>query len=1169
MHKKTLYKDILREIKKTLGRFISIVLLIAIGVLAFTGLRITGPDMLYTTADYMEEFTVADAIIQSTYGLNKEDVAVLEQLENVAVHEFAYQQDVFIAKEQRVMRVHSLTEELTTFDVKSGRLPIGANEIAVDHIQLRDTYKLGDQISFVDANNKPATDNLKQTTFTIVGFVQSPDYLVDGMRGNTTLGSGSVHAFGVVPKAVFDMDIYTSALLQFKSTKGLRHYSKAFEEYLAKDIEIVEDALKPLPAQRLQQLKDDAYKEISKTEKELDDADKLLTDASRAITEAEAELAEGVDSYYEGLATYESEISRALALIATAKQQLASGKITLDEAKQSLADAGTTLANEREKLLAAEKELAAGLLEIADGKEQLVTALDLITQGFAAIEEAKQYVLENLPLIEEELAKEQLKSEEILAEITAIEAEIAIHESAGEEVPLALTEALADANARKDLNVLAIQGLEFVLEEAANDFPVTADAIKELEKQQEAVQKQLDELLVLEADLLEKQKQVADGLVQITEGEAEIAAGLQTLASEEQNYQAGVQELATQEYIFAIEQANGLAELQDAEAQLAEGRAALEEAKASFAAEQPDAKQKIADGRKALKDARKKVDELKKPLYMVDSIANAQSYTMMEESTTGLDVLGIIFPIFVFFVATLVCLTTMSRMVEEQRMLMGTLKQLGYSNKDIRKKYLFYAFSASTIGVLIGLYLGHVLLPQAVFTAYETMLGFAKFTLHFSWMNSLISFVIAYLCTVGVAYYVTGSLLRNNTSNLLRGPAPANGSRILLERIPFIWKRMSFTYKVTFRNLFRYKQRMFMTIVGVAGCTALIMMGIGLHDSIANLRHKQFVEINQYDVMLMFDEKAEDYAKLTETITADPSIVEAPLIHMEALKTKVDGLSEQDIQIVVPEDVETFSKVNTLKDRKRNKPLDLATSEIIVTEKLMKMFDMKIGDTIIVRNLENEEFAITPVALTEEYTQNKVYMTKSAYEQVFGKAFVPNGYTISLKEGGADAEEAFAQKLQENKAVTMMFKTSVFEEQIDQILGSLNAVFFIIIFLASLLATVVLYNLTNINVAERMRELSTIKVLGFYNKEVTMYIYRESIILTLLGIALGFIPGKMLHTYICFSLPQGGTMFPLDITWQNYVLTPVFVILVSLGVMYVMHRKIKKVDMVEALKSVE
>lgn len=557
-------------------------------------------------------------------------------------------------------------------------------------------------------------------------------------------------------------------------------------------------------------------------------------------------------------------------------------------------------------------------------------------------------------------------------------------------------------------------------------------------------------------------------------------------------------------------------------------------------------------------------------VYVTDRTINP-GYAEYKDNADRLSAIATAFPVFFFLIAALVSLTTMTRMVEEQRLQIGTLKALGYGAMDIMAKFLVYGTLASLAASIAGLAVGFTLFPGIIYNAYGQLYNLPDVIKSFYPAYAIISIIVALVCTAMTAMIASRVELRSNASVLMRPKSPKSGQRIMLERFGFLWRRLSFVQKVTARNLFRYKQRMFMTVIGVAGCTALILTGFGLKDSIGSIADRQFGGIMKYSALVALHDNAtaEDKASYAELIKQEPAVTGTLDVLQEAMTARAKGVNDQEVRIFVPTDADKLAPFVTMKDRTTDEPRVLTDEGAIITEKLARLYDLVPGDSLTVLDSNNEEYQVKVSAVTENYVLHYVYMTPAYYTEVFGHDPVYNTQLLNYSAQDKQWEDTFGEKLTSNGQVAMVSFSSGVGEAFDGTMESMDVVIVVLIVSAAALAFVVLYNLTNINVSERVRELSTIKVLGFYDKEVTMYIYRENILLTLLGIIFGGALGILLHGFVLSTAELDATMFAPLIKWQSYLYAALLTVLFSGIVMVFMHLKLKRIHMIEALKSVE
>lgn len=549
-----------------------------------------------------------------------------------------------------------------------------------------------------------------------------------------------------------------------------------------------------------------------------------------------------------------------------------------------------------------------------------------------------------------------------------------------------------------------------------------------------------------------------------------------------------------------------------------------------------------------------------------------QGYNQYGEDAKRIDVLSNTFPLIFFAVAILVVFITMSRMGEEKRLELGTLRALGYSKLSAMKIFLLYGFLASVLGTSLGAWLGTTFLPKKIFSAYTANFVIPHFLTPASWSWIGLSFAITILCTVLPAVYVAGNSLREKPATLMLPKPPKKGSKILLERIPFLWKRFSFNYKVTLRNLFRYKFKSLMTIVGILGCTALLITGFGIKDSLSGIVNTQYKDIIHYDIIGMYNtadsnENIDHYKNYVKDLKGTK---EQTSVYYEGITAKsTDMVNNQQISMIVPKSKTQFKDYVTLQTPSAHKKINLTKNGAVITQKLAKVMNVNVGDKMTIKDSSGKKYRIKIAAITEMYAGHDVYMSSSYYKKIFNKSVSYNSLMMRLNNRSETNIDKISRKLTKQTASKTVIQSDDAKQTINNILDGLNNLVLIIIIAASLLAFVVLFTLTNINVSERIRELSTIKVLGFYPMEVVMYIYRETFILTIIGILLGYIGGAWLHNYIMQTLPPETAMADMTLLWSNFTISGLMTIIFSVIVMIFMAKKIKKVDMLGALKSVD
>ena len=639
---------------------------------------------------------------------------------------------------------------------------------------------------------------------------------------------------------------------------------------------------------------------------------------------------------------------------------------------------------------------------------------------------------------------------------------------------------------------------------------------------------------------------------QLAQAEREIAAGWR-------DYRSGQAELAQAREDGERELADALDKLEDGEAEYAGGLKEYEDGKA-------EADGKIADAQQKLDDARDELDQVEECQWYILGRNTNVGFVSFAQDTERVSNLATIFPVIFFLVAALACLTTMTRMVEEQRTEIGALKAMGFSRLSISKKYIGYAFLASLLGGVIGLGVGATLIPAVVANAFGIM--YAMPPLEFREQNALcvLSVLAAVACTTGAALWACLSTLMAAPANLMRPKAPKAGKRVFLERVRPVWRRLSFTWKVTMRNLFRYQRRFWMTVIGIGGCTALIVTGFGLHESIFAILNKQFDEISLYDATAGLDEDAapEELAAVTDYLDGSGMVEWWHLTSQTAAEASAGGMA-YDVGLYAIDDFEGFTQFMNLRHRKDGGAVTPPGDGAILTEKLSELLGVEVGDTVTIDKDGRVEVRVDDIV--EHYVQHNVYLSAACYERLFGEAPAQNLLLLEYGEG-AESDQVSAE-LMAMDAVTSHSYIAAIRDSFTNSMEAIDYAVVIIILSAAALAFVVLYNLTNINITERVRELATLKVLGFFDKEITAYVYRENVFLTLFGIVLGLVMGRLLHAWLVLTVEVDLVMFGRTAPAYAYVLAAVLTAVFSVMVNVAAHFKLKKVDMVESLKTVE
>ena len=1135
MKKKTLRKDIKKCFSKSKGRFFSILCLVAIGSFALVGLQVAGPDMRKTGENYFDRLKLADISIIGDYGIDAENETVINKVAGTEKIEYGYLKDVVIAETNTSIRVFSETDGISEYEVTDGRMPKSADEIAISSF-LSDNYSIGDTIEFSEKADIAGNTVLKKHELKIVGFVNSSELLSIINMGQSTAGTGELQGYAVVTKEAFDSEVYMIARLSFTDTNGVDPYSAEYTKLIGEHKDQLNVLLADQPSARLASIKNEYQTKIDDAKAQINDAKTELDDAYTKLIDGEKKLADAKKKYSNGLSKYKTEKAYAESRLKKVKNQL-------ESAKSQIADA--------------EKELSAKSLELDSAKGDLETARKTLDANWAEYNE-KAAQLEELKQTKAQLDAAQSKLD---AQIAAAEAATGM---TIEQIEAALPILQKTLPQEQYEQLYALVNAKKDLESKWEAYNAAAAQSAQAEEQLAAARAELEKG---EAEYAAKQKEFETAQAQLDASKTELSQKKQELKRAQADYNEkkskADQELASAKY-----------QLDAAAEKISESKYELMNGWAEYNEKKPNAENEISDAEEKVADAQNALDRLKLPVYALDTrreIPGSEGYRIYGSVSEIVDALADIFPIFLYFVAALVTLTTMTRFVDEERINSGTLKALGYANRDIVKKFTVYGLSAGMTGAVLGIVAGHTLLPIIVYNAYGHSFTYPQIELHFYPVISIVALLLAFLCTVVPAFVVANRELKEKPSALLQPKPPEAGSKILLERIRPIWNRMSFTHKVTSRNIFRYKKRMLMTVFGVCGSVTLIFAGFSVQHSISGVKDRQFGDIMKYDLIVAQNDGI-DEKQMTEidTLLASDEIKSQIPIHYEAVsKTAGKNNDSQEIKLIVPKEADALSNYIGLCNRSSGEAIKLSDDGCVITERLAKLIDAKVGDTFEITDEQKNTQTLKVAAVTEMYTGHFIFMNRACYESAFSEKYTSNAHLVTLNDRSSDNAKMQASRFIELDGIKGVVQNTTLTNQIDTIVHSLNKIMQILIIVAMLLAIVILYNLTNINVSERIRELSTIKVLGFYNKEVTMYIYRETILLTVIGILVGFGFGDALYRYIIAIVPPDDVMFNPALGAKAFVIPVIVITVITFVLGLMMNRRLKNVDMLESLKSVE
>lgn len=1284
---KALHKDFWMEIRKSKARFISIFLIVALGVAFFSGIQASSPDMRYSGDAYYEAAKLMDLKIQGTLGLTQRDVKAVSDIDGVELAEGSYSTDVMSGEDdaRKVLHLEAISSNFNLLTADEGRIPEKSGEIFLDKPFAKNRgYKIGDTISVSEDGD---SELLKKTTYTVVGIGSSPLY-ISFNRGNTTLGSGEVSGFGYILPEDFEQEAFNQIYVMVHESGDVISYTDAYDNLIKKIRKRVEGIEKEQCSLRYEEIVAEANEKLNDARKELEDGKKeseeKLGDAKKKLDDGQKKYEDGKKEYEDGkqqlsdakkeltdgkqqLADGRKQIEDGWSQLNSAKQQVEDGLSQLNSARSQLADSEAQINEKQAELTAGYEQLNAAKQQVSDGEVQLREAEKTLESKQAELDSGREQLETGKNTIKETktaLTGQKEQCEAGLVQVSEGESQISSSEEAlsGQQAQLdeltsqkeALSSQAAELQAQYDAGAEAGK-TEEELAELSTQIQTLNGQISAMEEQINAGQAQIDgaqaELTAKKSELAQTRATLESSLGQINEGFSQIKEQEETLSQTEAQLNEGQEELdkgkkeletkkaelsAAKEEIAANQATldDGQSQLDSARAQLSSGRQQLEEKQAQLNAGQAeiqantekltssqaeldaneqklldgekeireneqklkdakkdleDAKKKLSDGKKEyqdgkkeaddkiaeaqqkIEDAQKEVDDIETPEWIISDRNDLPEYSDFGDNAERLKNIGKVFPMIFFLVAALISLTTMTRMVEEQRTQIGTMKALGYGKVSIASKYLSYAFLATVGGSIAGVLFGEKVLPFIIIQAYGIMywnIG-DYMQLDYELQYALIASGAAVICTMGATLFSSARTLAETPASLMRPPAPKEGKRILIERISFIWKHLSFSWKSSMRNLFRYKKRLFMTIFGIAGSMGLMLVGFGLYDSIMDIAILQYDQIQHYDAMVINDEDAtdsqeKDLLKFLDGNSEIDHYTRVQLTKMTAPKEK----GSVSIYVYVPENTENFKEDVTLRDRKSHEQYELTDDGAVICEKTASLIGVKAGDKITLEK-DNRKYKVKITAVTENYMGHYVYMTPPCYEKTFGEKPEYSSTVYTMKEDAESDLETLGNAILKYPAALSISYTSSTAGQVERMLGSLGAVIWVLIISAGMLAFVVLYNLNNINITERQRELATLKVLGFYDGEVSQYVFRENILLSFIGILAGAVFGILLHRYVITTVEVDAVMFGRNIKPISFVYSGIITFGFSMFVNMVMHFKLKKINMVESLKSVE
>ncbi len=1180
--KKTMWITTFREIKQSLGRYLAVLAIIALGVGLFAGLVLTKPFMIDTTDAYFKDKNLYDFRLLSTYGFEQEDVEMLAENKEALQVSGAYSYDVLSyyepAESTYALKMHSMIANLNELELVAGRLPEQENECVVDSTLFGEDA-IGETLLITEDNKEDTLEVLAEREYTITGVANASCY-IQFERGNTSIGNGKLDGFIYVLPEAFDSDVYTEVFV--KLNHELEIYSEEYDAYIEGQESIWEEQLNTVAQLRFERVKIRAQQELddarAEFEQEKADGEKELADAKKELEDALAKLEDG-----------KVKLEDARQEVADGKKEIEDGKQDIIDGKKEIEDGKKEIEAGKKEIAAAKKEIQAGYAEVEKNQQTLEASEAELNKNKALLEEKEAEFNKIVKEWENNQSKVDKASRELTAQkkkldqeeknILAKEQEVerlitAIRngEVSGKNYAATLAainkgrQEISEGKAALELGRVQLAAGYEQLEDAQRELDI---AKKDIDSGKAQFAEQWKQVEAAEKEIANGKKKIKSAIADLEKGEKEIKQAETDLVKAQKDIEQAEKDLAQAEK--DIEQAEkdiaqAEIDLAEAEKELADGELEYQDGVKEYEEGVEKFNKEIAEAEEELADAQKEIDEMDATdCFMLGRDTNV-GYVCMENDSQIVEDVSAVFPVFFFLIAALVCMTTMNRMIEEQRTQIGVLKALGYSNSVIMGKYLFYSGSAAGLGCALGYTLGTYCLTRIIWMAYKMMYSMGELTVYWDWKLFAICMFFSLLCSMGTTWFSCRHELFDVAAVLMRPKAPKTGKRVFLEKIPFIWKHLSFLVKVSIRNVFRYKKRFFMMILGISGCMALLVTGFGIKDSIADITSIQYDEILLYDMSVSLKDKPKDEVREElQTITRG-DIDEMDFFMETSLDLTANG-NMKSVYLIVPENLETLDKyinLHTLEDKAIAYP---GAGEAVISHKIADNFGIKIGDTVQLTDENHKFFEVKISGICENFINNYIFMSEETCRELWEKPEYKTIY-INVPEENEEMYQLSAQLMEREEVVNVAI-TKDSEERFAVMMSSLDYIVVLIIGCAAALAFIVLYNLTNINITERIREIATIKVLGFYKKETSSYVFRENVALTAIGAVIGLFLGKVFHEFVMSCIKIDIVAFDVRINPISYMYSVLLTFLFAWIVNMVMSGKIDSISMTESLKSVD
>lgn len=1152
MKRNAMRKNLLQSILKSFGRYIAIVAIIALGASMFVGLLMTKSDMVATGQKYMDEQNMFDLRLISTYGWAEEHLAAISQMEGVEDAEGIVYVDAIArtanAQDDSVYRFYAIPQKLNKISIRGGRMPESADECVIDGYNMSDEI-LGTQITISAENESATLDALVYRTYTIVGYVASPLYM-DMNRGTTSVGNGSLANCFYLPVEGMDVDVYSEINITIPGEYEV--YTDTYNDAMKNAADALEPAVAALGAQRFKALRSDALESYR----------------------------EGRQEYLEGLIEYREARAEAEAELAEAYEQLMEAQRLIEDNEAQLADGVRQLASAKAQLAEAEKELADGKAEYEAMKESIESA---VAGGLGPLLVRRDELIADIKAIDAQIDEIEARLAEIenlgFQDTTEIDWQIAQLDSLIER-----TDASIGATERSLERMQQIPGIpQSMIEQTQARLDDLRGQRLEYEANRQALIDQRNEMLIPEElaaeydeltvrrNWLAAQRGLNESALESVEQTIESAdstlAGIMDLLSgTEAEIQEGERQIAEARAQIADAEsqlADGRMQLEDGKIELAEGWAEYEEGKAAAEKEFAEAERKLAEGKAELDDGLIQITGMQNvDVFILDRNSNI-GYGSLDSASDIVQGVSRVFPAFFLLVAALVCITTMTRMIDEERTQIGTLKALGYSNGAIISKYLIYAGSGAVLGCGLGVFVGSMAFPTILWQAYKIMLYITDgIVLKFNLVLCGVV-VLAYTSVMlFVTWYCCRKALKEVPAELIRPKAPDAGKKILLERMTF-WKKISFLNKVTIRNIFRYRQRLAMMMVGIGGCTALLVTGFGLRDSIVNVVDYQFEDVTVYDLQVYFSggQTAGDQYKFEGEVKGQAKNV--LFYHQQSIEVETEDQTKEIYLMAAGPKIQEFIDFHS-----GDTPLSMpGVNEVMLSVGVCEAMGISVGDEVVLRNADMERLKLTVSGIYDNHVYNYAIIIPETIEAQWDYRAEEQMALVQAAEG--QDVYALSAAITDMDGVMNVSISADLADMVGNMMEALDLVVVVIVFCAGLLAAIVLYNLTNININERIREIATIKVLGFNSSETAAYVFKENLSLSAVGSVFGLGLGYLLLLFVMSQIKIDMVWFKSMIMPASYVWAIGLTMLAACVVDFIFYFKLEKINMAEALKSVE